>query len=116
MAYILKRWVYLQNITDNRARSLALSTVAITLSYNFEDGQYHRVEVVVWVALNYWITEGRSAVHRRAFVYYSQSITGYRQTSNIRRIKFQNLNVSRLVLQMSLPNSLKPDVESRTKM
>ena len=40
---------------------------------------------------------------------------GYRQTSNIRRTKSQNLNVSRLVLQLSLPSTLKP-VTSRMKM
>ena len=40
----------------------------------------------------------------------------YHQTSNISRIKSQNLNVSRLVLQLSLPNPLKPGVKSRMKM
>ena len=38
------------------------------------------------------------------------------QISNIRRTKSQNLNVSRLVLQLSLPNQLKPDVKSRMKI
>ena len=32
----------------------------------------------------------------------------YRQFSNIRRTQSQNINVSRLVLQLSLPNPLKP--------
>ena len=36
--------------------------------------------------------------------------------SSISRTKFQNLNDSRLVLQLSLPNPLKPDVKSRMKM
>ena len=40
----------------------------------------------------------------------------YRQTSNISRTKSQKLNVARLVLQLSLPNSLQLDVKSRTKM
>ena len=40
----------------------------------------------------------------------------YRQSSNISRTKFQNLNVSRLVLQLYLPNPLKPGVKSRMKM
>ena len=39
----------------------------------------------------------------------------YHQASNIIRTKYQKLNVSRLVLQLSLPNSLKPGVESRMK-
>ena len=40
----------------------------------------------------------------------------YRQTSNIRHTKSENLNVSRLVLQLSLRNLLKPGVKSRMKM
>ena len=40
----------------------------------------------------------------------------YRQISNIRPIKSQNLDVSCLVLLLSLPNPLKPDVKSRMKM
>ena len=40
----------------------------------------------------------------------------YRKVSNIRRTKFQNLNDSRPVLQLSLPNLLKPCIKSRMKM
>ena len=40
----------------------------------------------------------------------------YFQISNIRRSKSQNLNVSRLVLHLSLPNLLKPCVKLRMKM
>ena len=40
----------------------------------------------------------------------------YRRFSNIIRTKYQNINVSRLVLQWSLPNPLKPGVKLRTKM
>ena len=40
----------------------------------------------------------------------------YRKVSNIRRTKSQNLTASRLVLQMSLPNPMKPGVKSRMKM
>ena len=40
----------------------------------------------------------------------------YRKISNIRRTKSLNLNVSRLVLQLSLPNPMKPGVKSRMKM
>ena len=36
----------------------------------------------------------------------------YRETFNIRDTKSQNVNVSRLVLQLSLPNPLKPEVEN----
>ena len=40
----------------------------------------------------------------------------YRKTSCISRTKSQNLNVYRPVLQLSLPNPLKPDVKSSMKM
>ena len=40
----------------------------------------------------------------------------YRQTSNISRTKSPKLNVSRLVLQLFLPNRLKPGAKSRTRM
>ena len=40
----------------------------------------------------------------------------YRQISNISRTKYQNLNVSLLVLQLSLRNPSKPGVKSRMKM
>ena len=38
------------------------------------------------------------------------------QTSDISRTKFQNVNVSRLVLQLYLPNPLKPGVKWKMKM
>ena len=40
----------------------------------------------------------------------------YRKTSSISRTKSQNLNVCHLVLQLSLPNPLKPNVKLRMKM
>ena len=40
----------------------------------------------------------------------------YRKISNISRTKSPNLNVSRLVVQLSLPNPMKPGVMSRMKM
>ena len=40
----------------------------------------------------------------------------YRKTSSISRTKSQNLNASRLVLQLSLHNPLKPGVKSSMKM
>ena len=42
--------------------------------------------------------------------------SNYRQNSNLRRTKPQNSNVSRLVLQLSLYNLLKPCVKSMMKM
>ena len=40
----------------------------------------------------------------------------YCQTSNISHTEFPNLNVSRLVLQLSLTNPFIPGVKSRRKM
>ena len=40
----------------------------------------------------------------------------YRKISNISRTKFPNLNVSHLVLQLSLPNPFKPSVKWIMKM
>ena len=40
----------------------------------------------------------------------------YRQFSKIRRAQSQNINVSGLVLQLYLPNPLKPGVKLRMKM
>ena len=49
----------------------------------------------------------------------SQAKSGYkhyRKISNIRRTQNQNLNDSRLIMQLPLPNPLKPGVKSRMKM
>ena len=40
----------------------------------------------------------------------------YRKTSSISRTKFQNINFSYHVLQLYLPNPLKPNVKLRMKM
>ena len=45
-----------------------------------------------------------------------QRICNYRKTSSISRTKFQNLNVSCIILQLSSPNPLKPGVKLRMKM
>ena len=49
------------------------------------------------------------------FLYYGL-FYNYRQTSNNRRTTSPNLNVSRSILQLPLPNPLKPGVKSRMKM
>ena len=45
----------------------------------------------------------------------TSEIQTYRKVSNIRRAKYQNLNDSRLVLQLYVPNPLKPSVKSIMK-
>ena len=46
----------------------------------------------------------------------SGAYSNYRQTSNTKRTESPNLNISRLILQLSFPNVLKPGVKSRMKM
>ena len=46
----------------------------------------------------------------------TRSDNTYRKVSNIRPTKSQNLNASRLILWLSLPNLLKPGVKLRMKM
>ena len=50
------------------------------------------------------------------FVLWAQIKHDYHKISNVRRTKSQIWNVSCLVLQLALPNPLKPDVESIIKM
>ena len=47
---------------------------------------------------------------------YGHKLLYYRKVSNIRRTKYKNLNDSRLVLQLYVPNPLKPSVKSIMKM
>ena len=53
---------------------------------------------------------------RADFCFQETEIYMYRQVSNIRRTKFQQLKDSRTALRLSLPNPLKPHVKSRMKM
>ena len=59
-------------------------------------------EKSVFIAQRYRVNEGT----------YTMLDYAYRKVSNIRRTKCQNLNDSRLVLQLSVPNPLKPSVKS----
>ena len=61
-----------------------------------------------------WLHSGQVSVLDRTQCIEAE--TKYRKISNIRRTKSQNLNVSRLVLQLSLSNPMKPGVKSRMKM
>ena len=47
---------------------------------------------------------------------HSKMLRKYRKISNIRRTKSTNVDISRLVLQLSSPNPMKPGVKSRMKM
>ena len=51
-----------------------------------------------------------------ANVHAPPNFSHYRKTCSVSRTKSQNLTVSRVVLQLSLPNPLKPGVESSMKM
>ena len=51
-----------------------------------------------------------------AEIFNNQPNNIYRQTCNISHTKSENLDISRLVLQLVLPNPLKSGVKSRMKM
>ena len=53
--------------------------------------------------------QGADVIHLRCYAI-------YRNVSNIRRTKSQNLSVSRPVLQLFLHNLLKPCIKSKMKM
>ena len=67
---------------------------------------------VIFKTANFQCRLKNKALFKTAFKFtqFSRSVG---TVSNIRRAKSQNLNVSRLVLQLYLPNSLKPDVKLR---
>ena len=65
----------------------------------------------LWFVMRVWDFQGFTNVLPQVTYTFN-----YRQISNIRRTKSQNLNVSRLVLQLSLYSRLKPGVRSRMKM
>ena len=50
------------------------------------------------------------------FLKYIQYGKDYRKISNISSTKSPNLDVARLVVSLSSPNSIKPGVKSRMKM
>ena len=65
---------------------------------------------IVW-KLEYILWEWRNGLTCNIKVYCIEQMTI--EPLNIKRIKFQNLNVSRLVLQLSLPYPLEPGFKSR---
>ena len=72
----------------------------------------------IWLSIIYCTMDNRStflsALHKEnMFIVYNKE---YRKISNIRCTKSPNLNVSRLLLQLPLPNPMKPGVKSRMKM
>ena len=60
-----------------------------------------------------WLQPGAKPLSETMMAWFTET---YRQFSNIRRTQSQNIYVSRVVLQLSLPNPLKPDVKLRMKM
>ena len=67
---------------------------------------------IPWMLKRYTVTQGR----RIGFLLRILEKIYCRQSSNIMRAKSHNLNVSRIVLRLSLPNPLETAVKSRMKM
>ena len=65
---------------------------------------FHQILSNKWLIHEGWVMHIVSKLHHQLT---------YHQTSNIRPTKSQNLNVSRLVFKLFLPNPLKPDAKSR---
>ena len=81
--------------------------------------EYHPINIQhktqdIWPALSWQIFKMRLC-HKTPYITH-HILEDYCQISNKRHTKSPNLNVSRLVLQLSLPNPLKPGVKSRVKI
>ena len=71
--------------------------------------EHSRSEKMNWpVAKKQWVTDLPTSLEYHFVM--------YRKTSSISRTKFQNLNVSCILLQLSSRHPLKPGVKSRMKM
>ena len=68
--------------------------------------------VQVWFKLILYIRQPQNQSDKQ----YKTISWEYRKASNIRHTKYQNLNVFRIVLQLSLRNLLKPGVQWRMMM
>ena len=69
-------------------------------------------KVTYWTPCGFWQCYWHGFLEdRRSSFHIWCTLDTYRKISNIRRTKFQNLNVSHLVLQLSLPNPWKPGVK-----
>ena len=62
------------------------------------------------------VTEYNENMQHVCIWYSNHCHAKYRKISNISRTKSSNVNVSRLVLQLSLPNPMKPGVKTRINM
>ena len=73
-----------------------------------------QVEGLHWLAQKVdYIDLNRVAIHGWS---YGKGVLNYHQISNIRHTQSPDINVSRLILQLSLPSPLKPGVKLRMKM
>ena len=92
--------------------------------FHHSNHSYHKIKYfLAFMLLEFWhrLISVYVYIYVSSFPLRSQALASdwwcqYRKVSNIRRSEFQNLNDSRPVLQLSLPNLLKPDVKSRMKM
>ena len=106
---VCRKWICIRNILlyqqhDAFAMSLAYLVTALAemthpLAHSLAHSLIH--------PLTYSCTHCNQVIVSSA----SEQIRTYRKLSNIRRTKSQNLNDSRLVLHLSLPNLLKPCVK-----
>ena len=92
--------------------SLMAPKVVITITYDaINDNKVMKMTIFCFQCNNNSVRVYESHLHYHR----ATAPLPYHQTSSIRRTKFQNSNVSRLVLQLFLLNPLKPCVKSRMK-
>ena len=72
--------------------------------------------IFAWKYRHWWWWKPRDPFYKHGLILIPISKSNYRQVSNISRTKSQHLKDSHIVLRLSLPNPLKPDVKSRMKM
>ena len=116
------RWVHvtLANMSKTSSESIIISSLIVIESIIISAWQswlVPRVPMAAQLSVTGVLSVDES-MHRLNVTCGSRKQTPkmYHQTSNTRGTKSQNLYVSRLVLQLSLPSPLKTDVRSRMKM
>ena len=123
--------VILQHMQMIDIVSISRSTVLRWIPKDFTDDKSTLVQVMAWChqatshhlsqcwprsMSPYGISRPQRVTYYICIIIYHCWHMSYHQTSSISHTKSQHLNVSRLVLQLSLPNPLKPSVKPRVKM
>ena len=108
---LLYLYYHLQLYTDNKIPGTNMGPIWVLSAP--DRPRVGSMNLAIWV---YFGIESHSRHGKQPFWDNRDTTVYYRKISNISRTKSQNLNDSRIVLQLSLPNPLKSGVKSRMKM